>query len=74
MLSRFDYVSYDETSVKVQGYAKDLCEALEELIHTHAPLSTRSKALALTALEETYMWIGKSIRDEQLARDPVKEG
>jgi len=30
-------------------------------------LSGRYKALALTALEEAYCWIGKAIRDDQIA-------
>jgi hypothetical protein len=30
---------------------------------------SRAKSLALTKLEECYMWIGKMIRDEQIAED-----
>ena len=29
----------------------------------------RSASLALTKLEEAYMWIGKQIRDDQIARN-----
>jgi hypothetical protein len=32
-------------------------------------VSPRAKALALTKLEEVYMWIGKAIRDDQLDRN-----
>jgi hypothetical protein len=36
-------------------------------------VSPRAKALALTKLEEVYMWIGKAIRDDQLSRNGTAE-
>lgn len=33
----------------------------------------RAKALALTKLEEVYMWIGKAIRDDQIERNGSAE-
>lgn len=73
-MSRFDYVRYDQQSIKLQGIAKAICEKLEQTVET-LPQS-RAKALALTKLEEVYMWIGKAIRDEQIARTnaaPIQE-
>lgn len=66
-MSRFDYVKYDEEANAQQAELKQKSQELEALIENlHSP---RSKALALTKLEETYMWIGKAIRDDQIARN-----
>lgn len=74
MPDRFDYVKYNNASIVDQEQAKDLCQKLAETINTLSEdptaASARSRALALTKLEECYMWIGKAIRDEQLASDP----
>lgn len=79
-MSRFDYVKYDDHSFALQGLTKDMCMELEKMIETIGssldPMTDkskvgRSKALALTALEECYMWIGKAIRDDQNARTKV---
>lgn len=67
MPSRFDYVKYDEFAQRGQDKAKILCTALEESIE-NLP-NGRAKALALTKLEEVYMWLGKAIRDDQIARN-----
>lgn len=65
-MSRFDYVKYDEDSATKQGNLKQLYETLEN--HISAILADgRAKSLCLTALEESYMWTGKAIRDEQLS-------
>lgn len=73
-MSRFDYVRYDDAAQKQQAMFKDWCAMLEGGING---LGTgRAQALALTALEETYMWIGKAIRDEQIKRNgsaPLQE-
>jgi hypothetical protein len=72
--SRFDYVKYDEKAVEAQGNAKVACSGLEMLIN--AINSPRARALALTKLEEVYMWMGKGIRDDQIERNgsaPLQE-
>ncbi len=72
--SRFDYVAYDEYAQKGQELAKILCQKLESSIE-NLPTG-RAKSLALTRLEETYMWIGKAIRDDQISRNgsaPLQE-
>lgn len=64
MSHRFSYVKYNERSTNLQEEFKKLFEAVEEL--GEQSLSTsRYKSLFMTALEEAYMWTGKSIRDEQ---------
>ena len=65
-MSRFNYVKYDQESVQKQEEAKKICENLETLIESLGV--GRPQALALTALEETYMWIGKAVRDNQVKR------
>ena len=62
---RFDYVKYDEAANKKQAEAKTLFVALEGWIERNLSPG-RAKALVLTKFEESYMWIGKAIRDEQI--------
>lgn len=65
--TRFDYVKYDEQATQQQNSFKGNVQHLEAMINQiQCP---RSKALALTKLEEVYMWIGKGIRNDQLARN-----
>lgn len=70
-MSRFDYVKYDEQSISKQKYFKYQCELLDEAIESLP--SGRYKSLAVTDLEKVYMWIGKAIRDEQIARNGSAE-
>lgn len=66
MNGRFDYVKYDDVAAENQRAFKAMFEELEK--HVIATLSGRPQSLALTKLEEAYMWVGKAIRDEQVAR------
>ena len=71
-MSRFDYVKYDDKATDDQGAFKRVVEVLEiEIDQRLRP--GRAKSLALTALEECYMWIGKAIRDDQIARNGSAE-
>jgi uncharacterized membrane-anchored protein YjiN (DUF445 family) len=64
---RFEFVKYNQESIKKQEYFKDLVTRLEKAI---VKLPTiRETSMALTRLEECYMWIGKSIRNEQNMRE-----
>jgi len=64
---RFDYVKYDTLASCAQDGFKAMVSELET--HIEASINCpRSKALALTKLEETYMWIGKGIRNDQINR------
>lgn len=71
-MSRFDYVRYDEKASYDQCTFKACAEHLEKVIESELKPG-RAKALALTALEECYMWIGKAIRDDQIARNGSSE-
>lgn len=74
-MSRFDYVAYDGIAGDQQSVAKAAVTRVESMIDAFP--NGRAKSLALTALEESYMWIGKAIRDEQIARNgsaPLQEG
>ena len=64
-MSRFDYVRYDDEHTALQNHARHQVENLEAGIEC-LPAS-REKSLALTKLEECYMWIGKAIRNKQIA-------
>lgn len=65
-MSRFDYIKYDDVSLSLQSEAKQSFEAMAAAIETLPP--GRAQALALTKLEEAYMWVWKAIRDAQVAR------
>ena len=80
-MSRFDYVKYDEGAVEQQESAKVLCQKLETMINSigyslgpdeHKKVIAE-KILAIRKLEETYMWIGKAIRDDLIARNGSAE-
>lgn len=71
-MSRFDYVKYDEQAQEQQKDFKFVVENFSTMIDGFIK-SPRAKALALTKLEECYMWIGKAIRDDQIARNGAAE-
>ncbi len=66
-MSTFDYVKYDELAIAVQANLKRQFEGIEATIQTLD--NGRAKSLAITKLEEAYMWCGKAIRDEQITRN-----
>lgn len=63
---RFDYVRYDDEAVRQQNAFKQVFGGLDAMLG--ALPDGRAKSLALTKLEEAYMWVGKAIRDEQVAQ------
>ena len=67
-----DYVKFDKYATEAISNYKKQFEALIENIELKLGPS-RSRSLALTKLEEAYMWIGKSVRDDQIARDGSSE-
>lgn len=71
MSNRFDYVKYDRESERLQSNAKALMVDAVKMIN-QIP-DGQAKSLALTKLEEAYMWIGKAIRDEQIQRNGSAE-
>jgi len=66
MSQRFDYVKYDQHAADMQGRFKQAFLDMEGLVGELG--DGRAKSLVLTKLEEAYMWVGKAIRDDQIAR------
>lgn len=66
MAGRFDYVKYDDIATVKQAEFKEQFLKLEAMLT--GIKNGRAQSLVLTKLEEAYMWIGKAIRDEQVAR------
>lgn len=62
--SRFDYIEYNQKSQQLSNERKAVSEQYEALIN-ELP-NSREKSLALTKLEECFMWVGKAIRNLQL--------
>lgn len=67
LVGRFDYIAYDEVAKKNQQFFKNVFTYLEQGIEMNLS-DSRYKSLALTKLEEAYMYIGKAIRDGQVER------
>lgn len=67
MSRRFDYVKYDTIATRQQEQYKEKCKELEDQIE--GLKEGRAKSLAITHLEIVYMWIGKALRDECIARE-----
>lgn len=72
MNSRFDYTKYDDKANMQQAEFKREVTHLEQLIESNLK-SPRAKSLAITKLEECYMWIGKAVRDDQIERNGSAE-
>jgi len=70
--TRFDYIRYDEAAMTTQDAIKHYAKLLESCIELSLP-EGRAKSLALTKLEECYMWTGKAIRDAQIKRNGSAE-
>ena len=58
------HIEFDQPHEKLKNEAKSLVHQLERLLDKTHP--GRTNSLARTTLEECYMWIGKSIRDDQM--------
>lgn len=67
-MSRFDYVKYDDLACAIQAEAKAAFESIAAIVEAKLA-SPRAKALVFTKLEEAYAWVGKAIRDDQIARN-----
>lgn len=69
---RYDYVKYSDKSQELQAKFKSDFQQITNGVEM-ALRPSRAQALALTKLEEAYMWIGKAIRDEQVSSLPSVE-
>jgi len=67
MSQRFSYVKYDQEAVKHQETLKELFEKVEDYVDKNLKPG-RAQSLVMTYLEIAYMWTGKALRDEQIAR------
>jgi hypothetical protein len=65
---RFDYIKYDGLRIIKQNTLKAMFEEIENYAEDNF-IDSRSKSLFMTALEEAYMWAGKSLRDEQIVEN-----
>jgi hypothetical protein len=70
-VTKFDYVKYDEQAQGQQAFFKSKFQELDQCVESLEP--GRAKSLALTKLEEAYMWVGKALRDEQIKRSSSVE-
>ena len=69
--NRFDYVKYDNETLEKQKEFKEKFQELEKMIDQLE--NGRSKSLIYTSLEESYMWVGKALRDQQITKDLQEE-
>ncbi len=66
--SRFDYVQYDKKAAEDQALIKQKYMELEQLIEERVH-NTTARGRIFVKLEESYMWVGKAIRDDQNERN-----
>lgn len=66
-MRRFDYVRYDEETQKTSMYIRDQILEVEKSILELG--QSREASLAITKLEECYMWIGKHLKNKVLEKD-----
>lgn len=64
---RFSYVQYDEQAASTQTAFKKAFTGVSAMVAGLTP--GRTQSLAFTKLEEAYMWVGKALRDDQIARN-----
>lgn len=64
---RFDYIRYDEAHAELQSQFYLAFNEMNDVIENNLE-NGRAKALAITKLEECYMWVGKQIRDQQVKK------
>lgn len=66
-MSRFDFIKYDEKSQETQGPLKKHFEAIEKILDEDLPEGSE-KDNALMKLQESYHWVGESIKCDQIDR------
>jgi hypothetical protein len=63
-MSRFDYIAYDQDHQRLSSEFRLFYQNLEEAILAGLP-EGRERALVLTKLEESFMWVGKTLKISQ---------
>lgn len=64
---RLGSISYDDTAQAKHQQAAEICISLGDLLSELA--QSRAQALAITKLEECFMWLGAALRDDQIRRE-----
>lgn len=65
-MSRFDYIRFGVEASELRELLKTQFEAIDKTLERIA--DGRAKSLALTKLDEAYMWANRAIRDEQVSK------
>jgi hypothetical protein len=73
-VNEYDFIQFDDESLKKQAMFKE--QVVKLTADIDALISPSARVEALKKLSECYMWIGKAIRDDQIARTgkPKKAG
>lgn len=66
-MGKFDSIQFDNHSQAVSETIKQRYKPLFDLIETSLQPS-RERSLVLTKLEESFMWVNKALKEEQLKR------
>ena len=69
-MSRFDNVQFDQDAQKLYTFFLSLFKEVDDAIGNLLP-EGRSKAVAVTKLEESAMWVFKAVRDDQWRRQKL---
>jgi hypothetical protein len=71
--SRFDYVEWDNFAEFKAKQILTQIEGVAAAIDFHL-CNSREKSLALTALEECFMWMHRAVRSDQIIRSMREAG
>ncbi len=69
-MRRFDYITYDDQAAAFQLEMKTSFQLILKTL-TESLCMSRERQLALTKLEETYVWVCKAVGEDQLQRTAV---
>ncbi len=67
MTTRLDYLKWDDKSEKIQQSFKKFYQQIETMLDEELE-NSREKSLAITKMEESWMWVGKAIKVDQQKR------
>jgi hypothetical protein len=68
MSKRLEYVKYDDISLENNARFKLIFESILGNLE-YSLKDSREKELALNAVEEAFMWVGKAIKSDQIIRE-----
>lgn len=73
MANRFEFIKYDDMSAETIKDFKSVFMVIDGLFDRRLVNGGAARAMALAKLEESFMWISKAVRDEQLAREVLSD-